>query len=243
VLIRLQKFLAEAGVGSRRQCEQLIQQGKILVNGQPVTTLGTRVDPDSDRVTVGSQPVAAERKVYVAINKPAGVLCTNRDTHGRKRVLDLMPASLPRLYTVGRLDQDTEGLLFLTNDGTFSLRLTHPRYKMRKTYLVEVEGQLKSAEIARLLKGICSDGQMLRAEKISQVRPRHDFTELRLVLAEGKKRQIRRMMAAVGHPVRRLVRMAIGPINLGDLKTGQWRYLTDEEIHRLQSHSPSMYGS
>jgi 23S rRNA pseudouridine2605 synthase len=240
VLIRLQQILAEAGVGSRRKCEQLIAQGKVSVNGQPVTTLGTKVDPAIDRVSIGARRVTIERKVYIALNKPAGVVCTSHDTHGRRRAVDLLPASLPRLYTVGRLDKDTEGLLFLTNDGTFSLRLTHPRYKMTKMYLVEVEGELKSAEIARLLNGITSEGQLLRAERIFQVRPLGDATEFRLVLGEGRKRQIRRMMAAVGHPVRRLVRLAIGPVNLGNLKAGQWRYLTDEELEKLQHNSISM---
>ncbi len=239
MLVRLQKFLAEAGVGSRRQCEQFIEQGKVSVNGRPVTVLGTKIDPVADRVTVGSQPVATQRKIYIALNKPAGIVCTSRDTHGRKRVLDLLPPSLPRLYTVGRLDQDTEGLLFLTNDGNFSLRLTHPRYKMPKTYLVEVEGVLESGEVARLLEGVPSEGQLLRAEAVSQVRPRGGTTELRLVLREGKKRQIRRMMAAVDHPVVRLARLSIDTVNLGDLKTGQWRYLTDEEVHKLMRFSPA----
>lgn len=241
--VRLQKFLAEAGVGSRRRCEQLIEQGKIFVNGEPVTKLGTKVDPQSDRVSVGSKPVATEQKIYIALNKPAGVLCTNRDTHGRRRAVELLPASLPRLYTVGRLDQDTEGLLFLTNDGTFSLRLTHPRYKMPKTYLVEVEGPLKNAAIARLLKGVTSEGQLLRAERIFQVRPLRDSTEFRLVLREGRKRQIRRMMAAVGNPVRRLIRLAVGPVSLGDLKAGQWRYLTSEELEKLRHNSPAVSAS
>ena len=233
MLVRLQKFLAEAGVGSRRYCEQLIQQGKISVNGGPVTTLGTKIDPATDRVTVGSKPVAIQRKIYIALYKPAGVLCTSHDTQGRKRVLDLLPSSLPRLYTVGRLDQDTEGLLFLTNDGNFSLRLTHPRYKMPKTYLVEVEGEFKSEQTGCLLEGIQSEGELLRAEEVTQVRPRGRTTELRLVLGEGKKRQIRRMMAAVGHPVVRLTRLSIDTVNLGDLEKGQWRYLTDEEVHKL----------
>ncbi len=180
MLVRLQKFLAEAGVGSRRRCEQLIQQGKVSVNGQPATTLGTKIDPETDRVTLGTKPVAPQRKIYIALNKPAGVLCTSRDTHGRKRVLDLLPSSLPRLYTVGRLDRDTEGLLFLTNDGSFSLRLTHPRFKMPKTYLVEVEGELKSEQIARLLDGVDSEGQRLRTEKVFQVLRRGARTVLRL---------------------------------------------------------------
>jgi 23S rRNA pseudouridine2605 synthase len=237
VLVRLQKYLAEAGIASRRRCEQFIEDGQVSVNGQRVYVLGTKVDPERDSVTVGGKPVAIERKVYIALHKPAGCVCTNSDTHGRTRAVDLLPRSLPRLYTVGRLDKDSEGLLFLTNDGTFSLRLTHPRYKMRKTYFVEVEGELKNAEIVRLLKGVRSDGELLRAEKIFQVRAQVHDTELRLILSEGKKRQIRRMMAVVGHPVKRLVRLAVGPIELGNLATSQWRHLTHEEVDKLTQFS------
>lgn len=239
VLVRLQKYLAEAGIASRRHSEQLIESGRVSVNGQPVRLLGTKVDAECDAVAVDGKMVVVERKVYIALNKPAGFLCTNHDTHQRKRAVDLLPASLPRLYTVGRLDKDTEGLLFLTNDGTFSLRLTHPRYKMNKTYLVEVEGELTSAEIARLLKGVRSDGETLHANRIFQVRSQKNTTELRLVLSEGKKRQIRRMMAAVGHPVGRLVRLAVGPVELGNLATSQWRHLTHEEIYELMHFSPA----
>jgi 23S rRNA pseudouridine2605 synthase len=239
VFVRLQKFLAEAGVASRRRCEQLIEDGCVSVNGEPVHVLGTKVDPDRDSVIINGKPVVLERKVYIALNKPAGFLCTSHDTHGRKRVIDLLPHSLPRLYSVGRLDKDTEGLLFLTNDGTFSLRLTHPRYKMGKTYLVEVEGEVKSVGIAHLLKGVRSEGEMLHAEKIFQVRTRNTTTELRLVLSEGKKRQIRRMMAAIGHPVKRLVRLAVGPVELGNLAISQWRYLTHEEIRKLMQFPPA----
>ena len=236
-MIRLQKFLAEAGVASRRHCEQLIQAGQVFVNGQPVRVLGTKIDPDCDAVSVNGKPVVIERKVYIALHKPAGVLCTSRDTHDRQRAVDLLPRSLPRLYTVGRLDKDTEGLLFLTNDGTFSLRLTHPRYKMSKTYLVEVEGELKSAEITRLLKGVRSEDELLRADNIFQVHAHSHATELRLVLSQGRKRQIRRMMAAVGHPVKRLVRLAVGPVELGNLRISQWRHLTHEEIQQLLQFS------
>jgi len=151
----------------------------------------------------------------------------NRDPHGRPRAIDLLPASLPRLYSVGRLDQETEGLLFLTNDGTFSLRLTHPRYKMPKTYAVEVERAVTAADRARMLAGVHSEGELLRAEQVSGT------TTLQVVIREGKKRQIRRMLAAVGHPVKRLTRLAIGSIELGNLKQGQWRYLTDEEVRTL----------
>jgi pseudouridine synthase len=237
VQVRLQKYLADAGIGSRRSCEKLIADGKVQVNQQTVTSQGVKIDPDQDAVTVDARPVRLEKKIYLAVHKPRGLVCTNIDTHNRKRVVDLMPDNMPRLYTVGRLDKDTEGLIFLTNDGSFSLRLTHPRYKMTKTYLVEVDGAVKSSEIARLLKGVRNDGELLKAEKVSHVRTRGPVTELRLTLAEGKKRQIRRMMAEIGHPVTRLIRLAIGPVELGDLKSSQWRYLTDEELCKLKHFS------
>lgn len=229
MLVRLQKFLAEAGIGSRRHCETLIEAGRVTVNGAAVTRLGTKVNPTTDAITVDSKPVHAQRKIYIVINKPVGTLCTSRDTAGRKRVLDLLPASLPRLFTVGRLDADTEGLLFLTNDGTFGLRLAHPRYKMPKTYLVEAEGTVTSAAVSRLLSGVESDGERLRALEVRLL----SSSQLRLVLGEGRKRQVRRMMTAVGHPVRRLVRIAVGDFELGNLKPGQWRNLTDEEVRKL----------
>lgn len=233
MLVRLQKFLAEAGVASRRACEQLIEDGRVFVNGQTVTELGTKVDSSTDRVAVDSKDVAAERKVYILLNKPRGVLCTSRDTHGRKRVLDLFPPSLPRLYTVGRLDCDSEGLLLLTNDGNFSLRLTHPRYKRPKKYRVKVVGAWRAEATARLLKGVVSEGECLRAEQVAPIQTGGETAELELIIREGKNRQIRRMMAAIGHPVQRLVRVAMGELTLGDLKSGQWRYLTHEEIHQL----------
>lgn len=231
--VRLQKFLAEAGIASRRACELLIQNGRVTVNGQVVTRLGTKVDPVRDRVAVDSKAVAIERKVYLVFNKPRGVLCTNRDTHGRKRVFDLLPPSLPRLYTVGRLDRDSEGLVLLTNDGNFSLRLTHPRYKRPKKYRVEVAGAWNPETTTQLLKGVVSEGECLRADRVQFLRGDNRTTELELVIHGGRKRQIRRMLAAVGHSVQRLVRVAIGDLVLEGLKPGQWRYLTDEEVHHL----------
>lgn len=231
--VRLQKFLAEAGVGSRRACESLIQQGRVTVNSKLVTELGTKVDPAVDRVALDSKPVAAERKLYIALNKPRGVFCTSRDTHGRKRALDLLPPGLPRIYTVGRLDADSEGLLLLTNDGSFSLRLTHPRYKTPKKYRARIAGAWRAETTARLLKGIVSEGERLRAESVAPLRVSDEASELELIIREGKKRQIRRMLAAVGHPVQRLVRVAIGNLTIGNLKAGQWRYLTNEEVHQL----------
>ena len=233
MLVRLQKFLAETGVASRRASEELIRQGRVTVNGRCITELGTKIDPDADHVSVDAKPAVVEHKVYIALHKPPGALCTCRDTHGRKRVLDFLPRSLPRLYPVGRLDCDSEGLLLLTNDGDFSLRLTHPRYKKSKRYRALVSGVWKTETAARLLKGIVSDGELLRAEKIVEIETHGGATELELIIREGKKRQIRRMLAAVGHPVQRLVRVAIGGLMLGNLKQGEWRYLTHEEIQRL----------
>ena len=233
MLVRLQKFLAEAGLGSRRHCETLITAGQVNVNGQPVIALGLKIDPGNDRVTVAGKPVSVEQKLYIALNKPAGYICTSNDPQSRRRALDLLPANFPRLYTVGRLDVNTEGLLLLTNDGTFSLRLTHPRYKMPKTYRAEVAGTLADNQIAQLLRGVRSEGELLHAEKVFGVQPVGANTELQLVLREGKKRQVRRMLAAVGCPVRRLVRLSVGKISLGSLKPGQWRYLTNEEVHSL----------
>jgi len=233
VLVRLQKFLAEAGVGSRRYCETLITAGQVTVNGQPVTALGSKIEPRTAHVTVAGQSVSSERKTYILLNKPAGYICTSHDPQGRRRALDLLPPDLPRLYSVGRLDGDTAGLLLLTNDGTFSLRLTHPRYKIPKTYCAEVTGTLADDQIARLLRGVRNDGELLRAEKVFGVRPVGTDTELQLVLREGKKRQVRRMLATVGCPVRRLMRLSVGKISLGNLKPGQWRYLTNEEVHSL----------
>lgn len=234
MLVRLQKYLAEAGRGSRRACETLIEAGRVSVNDLPVTQLGTKVDPAIDRVAVDGCPVSVERKIYIALHKPPGYLCTSRDTAGRRRVFDLLPATLPRLFTVGRLDADSEGLLLLTNDGSFGLRLTHPRYKMPKHYYVEVTGKLGPAECAQLCAGVMSEGEQLQAEQVLDCRSSGDVTELLIELKEGKKRQIRRMCGVLGHPVRRLVRCRIGSLELGKLKPGQWRYLTNEEVHSLQ---------
>lgn len=233
MLVRLQKFLAEAGVGSRRACEQLIEQGRVAVNGSIVSELGAKVDPETDRVALDSRLLQKERKIYIALHKPPGTLCTSHDTHKRKRVLDLLPSSLPRLYTVGRLDWDSEGLLLLTNDGSFSLRLTHPRYKRPKTYRVRVAGLWSREKTERLLRGVTSEGERLRAEKVVPLTKCKSATDLEVVICEGKNRQIRRMMAVVGCSVQQLVRTVIDNLTLEGLKQGEWRYLTNEEVTQL----------
>lgn len=231
--IRLQKFLAETGVASRRHCEELIRAGRVKVNGEAVTVMGVKVSPANDRILVDGKPVATQKKLYVALNKPGGYLCTSKDTHDRHTVFDLLPKSWPRLHTVGRLDFDTEGLLLLTNDGDFSLHLTHPRYKVEKRYEVLILGILSVPQAGQLTNGLWVDNERMKAEKVCSVRHLSAQTRFEMVLTQGKKRQIRRMLSAIGHRVVRLKRLNIGAIELGSLKTGRWRFLTYAEVRRL----------
>jgi 23S rRNA pseudouridine2605 synthase len=236
VEVRLQKFLAEAGVGSRRQCEALVRNGRVSVDGKIVTKPGTKIVASRQTAAVDGRPVGApQKKVYLALNKPLGYVCTSRDPHAQKIARELLPRNMARVYTIGRLDKDTEGLLLFTNDGNFSLRLTHPRYKIPKTYLVESEGDIKNDVFERLLRGVRSEGELLRAEKISKIRKQRDITEFHITICQGKKRQIRRMLATVGHPVRRLIRLSIGSVHLGNLKSGHWRFLDENEISKLKN--------
>ncbi|MFQ5812568.1 MAG: pseudouridine synthase [Anaerolineae bacterium] len=244
---RLQKVMAHAGVASRRKCEELILQGRVRVNGQVVTQLGTKVDPVQDTIEVDGRPIVPEEQVYILLHKPRGYLSDTRDFRGRPSALRLVPAG-ERLYPAGRLDASSEGLLLLTNDGELTYRLTHPRFQHRKEYLVLVEGEPTKATLRRMLEGVEQDGQTLRAdavERLGRLGPQaqvHGWKEaprgmvwLRIVLHEGKKRHIRRMCTALGHPVRRLIRVRIGPLGLGDLSVGEWRYLTKEEVKQLRS--------
>jgi len=244
---RLQKALAHAGVASRRKCEELILQGRVRVNGQVVTQLGTKVDPGQDTIEVDGQPITLEDKVYILLHKPRGYLSDTLDFRGRPSALGLVPDG-ERLYPAGRLDARSEGLLLLTNDGELAHRLTHPRYEHQKEYLALVEGEPTEAILRRMLGGVERDGQTLRADAVQRLERlgpearTHDWQEapesmawLRITLHEGKKRHIRRMCAAVGHPVRRLIRTRIGPLELGDLLVGEWRYLTGGEVKRSRS--------
>jgi 23S rRNA pseudouridine2605 synthase len=231
---RLQKVLARAGYGSRRGCEDLIRQGRVFVNGR-VAELGQRADPERDQITVDGRSVRAPRSLkYIALYKPQGVLSAERDDSGRFRtVRDLV--SLPdRLYPVGRLDLRSEGLILLTNDGELTNLLTHPRYEHPKEYQVDVEGHPADKTLERWRQGVYLDDGRTAPAEISVISRKKDYTQLRVVLREGRKRQIRRVATKLGHPVRRLVRVRIGPIRLGDLNPGQWRPLDDGEIKQLQ---------
>ncbi|MEI7730107.1 MAG: pseudouridine synthase [Verrucomicrobiota bacterium] len=233
--VRLQKFLADAGAVSRRAGELCIREGQVCVNGQVVTALGTKVDPATDRVTLDGQPVKVRRKLYVALHKPPGYLCTRNDPEGRLTIGELLPREWDNLYNVGRLDRESEGLIFVTNDGDFCLKLTHPRYGIRKTYEVTVRGRVEASVTARMLHGVRDCGDLLKVEKARIITANNSHSLLEVELAEGKNREIRRLLAALGLNVARLRRVKIGAIKLGELPIGKWRTLTETEIKTLLS--------
>jgi len=234
-LERLQKILAHAGIASRRQAEEMIQQGRVTVNGQIVTQLGTKVDPARDDIRVdGDRLKIAPSHVYVLLNKPAGVLSVMDDERGRRSLGDLvrLPA---RLYPVGRLDVNSEGLILLTDDGELANLLTHPRYKHEKEYRVLVSGHPADKTLEAWRRGVMLEGQRTAPAQVTAVRTEKDVTVLRIVMHEGRKRQIRDVASLLGHPVRELVRVRMGPLHLGALGSGQWRYLTEQEIRALEA--------
>ena len=234
-MVRLQKFLADAGVASRRAGEQIILAGRVTVNGEPVQQLGVKVDPVHDRIALDGQPLRTRRKLYVALNKPPGVVCSRTHPGPQRLVSDLLPKEWTSLYSVGRLDCDSEGLIFLTNDGEFCLRLTHPRYGVRKTYHVTVEGRIEPALLLKLTQGVVDDGETLKAENARLLSVSNRQSLIQLELAEGKNREARRLFASQGLTVVRLQRVRIGPIKLGELPPGKWRTLTEPEIKTLLS--------
>ena len=231
--VRLQKFLADAGVASRRAGEQFILEGRVEVNGQVVQQLGVKVDPVHDKVRVDGKPVHTKRKLYIALNKPKGCVCSRKDEFERPTIYELMPKEWNNLYSVGRLDYDTEGLIFLTNDGQFALRLTHPRYEVSKKYLVTVEVRVESEMLEKFVQGVFHEGERLKARKAHLVSSTKSMTVVELELTEGKNREVRRMFESQGVMVKRLQRVQIGKIKLGELKPGKWRTLTEPEIKSL----------
>ncbi len=233
-LIRINKFLADAGVSSRRGADALIEEGVVRVNGKVLLEVGVQIDPAKDTVTIKGERVGVRNKEcrYVAIYKPAGYVSTVRDSHAEKTVMDLVNFK-ERVYPVGRLDKDSEGLMFLTNDGDFSLRLTHPRYHVAKTYRVLVKGIVNEGILERFKRGIKLEDGMSSVADIQMISKNEDGAWLEIVLQEGKKRQIRRMCAGVHLYVKRLVRIAIGSVKLGDLREGSWRELTADEVKGL----------
>jgi 23S rRNA pseudouridine2605 synthase len=242
---RLQKILAHAGIASRRKCEEMILAGRVRVNGKIVSELGTKVQPARDRIEVDGAPIHIEKKTYIVLHKPRGYLSDIDEERGKKLAVELVP-SRERLYAAGRLDLNSEGLLLLTNDGDLAHHVTHPRFEHAKEYLALVEGNPDDAVLAKLQKGVWYDGEILRADLVERAARHQRFgnadhgqTWVKIVLHEGKKRQIRHMGTAIGHPVLRLIRVRIGPIELGALPLGKWRALSEREVHELKEHTHS----
>ena len=231
----MQKALARAGLGSRRACEDLIRDGRVTVNGR-MATIGDRVDPSRDRVQVDGAAVPLDPGLrYYVLNKPRGVVTTARDPQRRQDVSSFYPAG-PRVFPVGRLDRETEGLLLLTNDGELANRLTHPRYGAEKEYLAEVEGTASDRAVSRLTRGVELEDGVAKARSARRVAAARGRQAVRLVMAEGRKREVRRMLAAVGLTVQRLVRVRVGPVGLGRLRPGEVRALTPGEVQALYRH-------
>ncbi len=234
-MVRLQKFLADAGVASRRAGEQFILEGRVAVNGQVVRLLGTKVDPDRDQVAVDGKPVRAKKLIYAALNKPAGCVCSRKDELDRPTIYQLLPREWETVQSVGRLDFNSEGLIFLTNDGQFALRLTHPRYGVRKKYLATVEGEVTPATLELFKRGIFHEGEKLKALAARIVSGTRHKCVVELELGEGKNREVRRLFESQAITVKKLQRTQIGKIRLGELKPGKWRTLNAVEIKTLTS--------
>jgi 23S rRNA pseudouridine2605 synthase len=233
--IRIQKYLSRAGVASRREAENLILQGRVRVNGNVVLTLGSKILPEEDRVEVDGRLVGEARVRWILVHKPPGVVTTRSDPQGRPTVYGLLPKDLGELRYVGRLDQPTEGLLLLTNEGELVHRLTHPSYEVEREYEAWVKGVPKGDTLRRLQEGVELEDGPARATKVRVIRPVKGGTLLTLVLKEGRKREVRRLLSAVGHPVTRLSRVRFGPVRLGTLPAGEWRDLTDKELRALRA--------
>jgi len=232
--MRLNRFLAAAGVGSRRHCDELIAAGRVTINGRVCTDFSAQ-PAEGDHVKVGNKMVRAQQRLDILLHKPAGYVSTRRDPNARDTIFDLLPPKLPRLFHIGRLDAQSEGLLVLTNDGDFAQRLMHPRYKVDKEYEVTLDRAWQPELAAKLLRGVMLEGQRARLERVHTIAP----TKLRVVLRQGINRQIRRMFYEFGYEVNRLVRTRIGNLRLGDLPRSHWRPLTKAELRALDPKTSS----
>lgn len=238
--IKLQRYLAERGVASRRVAENLIAAGKIVVNGK-IATIGQRVNPDKDEVLLDGKPVKERQEnIYIILNKPKGVVTTAKDEAGRKTVLDLVSRHVNlekyRIFPVGRLDKNSLGLVFLTNDGDIAYKILHPKNKIPKVYIVEITGQISNSSIQKLEEGVIIEGKRTLPAEIQKLASKKRTTVLRVTIYEGRKRQIRKMMKLIGNPVVRLERIKIGPLSVGDLKRGSFRFLEDKEVEELKNY-------
>ena len=233
---RLQKILAQSGLGSRRACEELILEGRVEVNREVVTALGSKVDPETAVIRVDGEPIKVSRPLYYALNKPKGIVCTNRDPEGRTRVVDLIK-SQQRLFTIGRLDKSSEGLILVTNDGALAERLTHPKYSCPKRYSIIVAGHPEADALDKLKEGVHLSDGFAKINDYKFKKRLKSSTVIEIVLTEGRNREIRRLLARIGHKVTSLQRIAIGPIRLEDLKVGESRKLTPDEIEELKKRA------
>jgi 23S rRNA pseudouridine2605 synthase len=230
--MRLNRFLAAAGIGSRRKCDELIAAGRVTINGRVCTNFSAQPD-ERDHVKIDGKLVHLNRSMTIALHKPAGFVSTRSDPRASDTIFDLLPPKFPRLFNIGRLDTQSEGLLLLTNDGDLAQHLTHPRFKIEKEYEVTLDRQWESVHAPKLVRGIFLDGQRAQMARIHSIGP----TRLRVILRQGINRQIRRMFYAVGYEVKRLVRVRIGNLRLGDLPRGQWRALSNSELEGLKRSS------
>lgn len=232
---RLQKYMAKCGVASRRKCEEIIKSGNVKVNDNVITELGVKVNPEKDIVKVNDKIIKLEeRKIYIALNKPTGYLSTVKDERGRKTIIDLVSVS-ERIYPIGRLDYDTSGLIFLTNDGDVYNKLIHPRQSINKIYIALIKGCPSDEEIKRFCSGVDIGGYITASAEFEILKKIKSNCEVKITIHEGKNRQVRKMCGAINHPVISLKRISIGRIKLKDIPLGKWRYLSNDEITYIKN--------
>lgn len=232
---RLQKVMAHAGVASRRKSEEIIAEGRVKVNGEIVTEMGFKVDPDQDEIIVDGEIISEEKKIYILLNKPEGYITTVSDPEGRPTVMNLIPDLKQRLYPAGRLDYDSSGLLIMTNDGDLTYKLTHPKKEVDKKYKVLAQGKMAQEDFDKFEAGMIIDGQKTAAAKISNVNYKNDQTQFDIVIHEGRNRQVRRMAKIAGFSVISLKRIAFSFLTLAGVKEGEFRYLNDQEVNKLKN--------
>lgn len=234
---RLQKFLAEAGIASRRKAEELIAAGRVQVNGKIVTELGTKIDPERDEVVYAGKKVDRKREalVYIMLHKPEGYVTTAKEQFGRPAVLDLVKGVKERIFPVGRLDYETSGLLLLTNDGDLTYKLTHPKHDVEKTYIARVYGTPDEGDLQKFRRGVLIDGRVTRPARMRVLEKGDRIATVEIIIHEGRNRQVRKMCEAIKHPVAQLKRVATGELRLGDLPKGKFRHLTEDEVKYLKS--------
>ena len=232
--VRLQVAISRSGIASRRKAAIIIEKGRVLVNGKVILQRGHSVDLDKDKIIVNGKKIETQKKIYILMNKPKGIIISRHDPEGRKTIFDILPREFRTLHTVGRLDKDTTGLLILTSDGEFTYRLTHPKFEILKKYKVQCKGKIEDREKKRLERGMVIDGKRTARAKIEIIKSAPDRSELFIEIHEGRKRQIRKMFLFMKHPIKKLERVSYEFLTLGDLKAGRFRFLTTWEIKRLK---------